>query len=289
MNKITSVLGALFCVLTINVCANARSLYFGVTPTSLGDSHDASVLYKKYKDLTKWLSEKIDNRIILTPYPNQCQLANALAKGRVDFALLDSGAYLHAKARDENVKQIALSLIKNPKTKGIKTFSYSYVVVDKDTKKVKSLKDLKGDSIAFSNPSSMRSFIFPALYLEQQGVNYKTYFSQYFFKNSPRIVLKLVGEGLIGAGVVSEFDLENNPSLAKKVKPILIIRGVPNPVVAVSENMPMSMVEKMTQSLPQVPRKALKWLALEGFNTNYNHYYDPDYAAIRHNNLVPNC
>lgn len=120
---------------------------------SVYQTDKASVIHKKFKPLTDYLSNKVSEisgsqtQIKLKIFKTYQEANEALVSGEVDFARFGPASYILAKEREPNIKLLAMEEKKE------KNRFYGYIVV-KNNSSYKTLSDLKNHSFAFGNIDS---------------------------------------------------------------------------------------------------------------------------------------
>ncbi len=106
-----------------------------------------AVMHKRLKPLTKYLSKRLNKRVILKLSPNMGAAINEAAKGMVDIAYLTPVAYL--RAHEKGNAQLIVKTV----TKG--KASFKLVIVVKENSPIKTVQDLQGKSFAFGDKRAL--------------------------------------------------------------------------------------------------------------------------------------
>lgn len=106
-----------------------------------------AVMHKRLKPLTKYLSKKLNKKVVLKLSPNMGAAINEAAAGAVDISYLTPVAYLRAHKKG-NAQLIAKTV-----TKG--KASFKLMIVVKENSPIKSIEDLQGKSFAFGDKRAL--------------------------------------------------------------------------------------------------------------------------------------
>jgi len=141
--KIFSNLFLLFLILFYSNSSMANDeLVFGSVAMDI-----PAVMHQRLKPLTKYLSKRLNKKVVLKLSPNMGAAINEAAKGTVDIAYLTPVAYL--RAHDKGGAQLIVKTV----TKG--KASFKLMIVVKEDSPIKSVKDLQGKSFAFGDERAL--------------------------------------------------------------------------------------------------------------------------------------
>ena len=147
--------------------------------------------------LIDYLQAGLGRPVRMISYPGYNDVLVTLGGGGIDLAILPPIVNLHAT-------EAGLS---RPLAYGIYptgTYTYrAYVLARKDDPKIKDVKDLKGQKIAFVDMSSASGYVFPKLALQEAGVGPKDVVDV-FAGNHPA-ALKALDSGQVAAAAVYEL------------------------------------------------------------------------------------
>ena len=125
-----------------NVSAASDEIIFGSVAMDI-----PAVMHKRLKPLTKYLSEKLNKKVVLKLSSNMGAAINEAATGAVDISYLTPVAYLRAHKKG-NAQLIAKTV-----TKG--KASFKLMIVVKENSPIKSIEDLQGKSFAFGDKRAL--------------------------------------------------------------------------------------------------------------------------------------
>ncbi len=106
-----------------------------------------AVMHKRLKPLTKYLSKRLNKKVVLKLSPNMGAAINEAANGTVDIAYLTPVAYL--RAHEKGNAQLIVKTV----TKG--KASFKLMIVVKENSPIKSVKELQGKSFAFGDKRAL--------------------------------------------------------------------------------------------------------------------------------------
>lgn len=125
-----------------SISAASNEIVFGSVAMDI-----PAVMHKRLKPLTKYLSKRLNKKVVLKLSPNMGAAINETATGAVDISYLTPVAYLRAHKKG-NAQLIAKTV-----TKG--KASFKLMIVVKENSSIKSIKDLQGKSFAFGDEKAL--------------------------------------------------------------------------------------------------------------------------------------
>ncbi len=165
-------------------------------------------------------------------------LIEAMRSGQVDIAWLAPFAFVLA----ENTAgaKVLLKSIRHGKAN-----QYSAIVV-RDSSKFKTLQDLKGATIAWTDPSSSSGHITPKSSIIAEGVDPENFFSKQTFAGSHETLVLAVSNGSVDAGATFSDNAEgssgswtlfmkNAGPKAEKLRAVYVTPPMPSDTVSVSK------------------------------------------------------
>jgi phosphate/phosphite/phosphonate ABC transporter binding protein len=254
------------------------TVYFGVNPRD-----NPRIMYEKYQPLLDYLSATTPYSYELVLKKSYDDTVNALASGETDVALLGPLTYLEARA-----KGAAVCILKPRGADG--NAQYRSVIIKRKDDPLKSLSDLKGQSVAFASSRSTSGNLVPRYLLANSGIHLDelTGYANFDFHDS---VVKAVLKGQFRAGAVRD-------SVARKyvrlgIETIAESEAIPTGPVVVGPGVHSSVVESIKRALlalnpsDDAGRKILNRLD-EDFRNGFAEASDADYQGIRSQiNAVP--
>lgn len=170
--------------------------------------------YVYYERLHKYIEKKLEHPVQLVDRENYDEMNKLLESGGVDAAFVCAGPYVEGKSR------FGMELLAMPLVKG-KPVYHSYLIVHRDSS-IKSLKDLRGKSFAFTDPKSNSGKLVPTYMLAKMRETPERYFSRIDYTYGHDKSIRAVGEKLVdGAAVDSliwEYAALKSPELTDKTR-----------------------------------------------------------------------
>lgn len=172
--------------------------------------------YVYYQRLQKYIEKKLGRPVQLVDRGNYDEMNGLMESGNVDAAFVCAGPYVEGKAK------FGMELLAMPLVKG-RPIYYSYLIVHKDSP-IKSLKELRGKTFAFTDPKSNSGKLVPTYMLAKIKETPESYFSRFEFTYGHDKSIRAVAEKLVdGAAVDSliwEYAALKTPELTNQTKVI---------------------------------------------------------------------
>lgn len=167
-----------------------------------------------YRKIADYLGEKLGRPAILIQRKSYNEISTLMMNGGADVALLSSGAYL-TYGHVGGIEAIAMQ-----ERMGV-PYYYGYLVVNRDSN-MKDIRDLRGKSVAITDPTSYSSYIFMSRKLAELGETPEHLFGHYVYTYNHENSLKAVINRVVDAAAVNSLAYEraklNNPELADSLQ-----------------------------------------------------------------------
>lgn len=180
-------------------------------------------------------------------------VVEAMRAGHADLAFLAALPYVLAR------EYAGAKVLLASKVHG-NTFYYSRIFVRKDSG-IKRLQDLKGKTIAFTDPVSSSGFLYPlALFIEKgliaKGADPKTFFKEVYFAGGYEQAIRSLANGFVDAAAVSQYapEVYLTPEQLQQVTWIAENGPVPTFCVAVGKDLPKESAAKLKAALLELNR-----------------------------------
>jgi len=121
---------------------NAKELKFGSVAMDI-----PAVMHKKLTPMTDYLSQAIEQPVLLRLSPNMASAIDAVASDSVDLAYLTPVAYL--KAHKKGQSEIIVKTVTNNKA------SFQLMIVVRQDSAIKTIADLAGSEFAFGDKAAL--------------------------------------------------------------------------------------------------------------------------------------
>lgn len=172
--------------------------------------------FSLYEELLKYIEEKAGYKIKLKQRRTYKEVNDLLKEGKLDFALVCTGAYLVAQ------KEFNLELLAAPVIEG-KTFYQAYIIVNRNSSLV-NFSDLRGKSFAFTDPLSNTGYSYVIKLLKDKNTAPEEFFNRTIFTyahdNSIQAVSRNLVDGATVDGLVFDYLKEKTPERVEQLKVI---------------------------------------------------------------------
>ena len=188
--------------------------------------------FSMYHQLVKRICEDVGYRDTFVLRPSYGALLRAMEQGQVDVAFVCTGPYIRARPK--------FKLLVRPEFEdGLEYFSALIVPASSPAK---TLDDLRGATIGFSDPESFTGCIVPCVELADRGLHPKSFFKKVVFTGSHERSIQAVDRGIVDAAAVHSIvwasARREEPSLAEDVKMIWSSDAYGRPPVIVPASVP---------------------------------------------------
>ncbi|XOS91727.1 phosphate/phosphite/phosphonate ABC transporter substrate-binding protein [Brevibacillus laterosporus] len=210
---------------------NSEPFPIRVAISSVLSPSDTVMYYRKIAD---YLGEKLNRPAILIQRKSYHELSMLMMNGGADIALLSSGAYLTYK-QVEGFEAIAMQ-----ERMGV-PYYYGYLVVNRDSNII-DINNLRGKSVAITDPTSYSSYIFVSEKLADFGETPEHFFGSYVYTYNHENSLKAVIDRVVDAAAVNSLVYEQaklkNPELADTLQIIAKSEPTGTSPVVISSSLP---------------------------------------------------
>lgn len=215
-------------------------------------------LKKSTAVIAEKLSAEIQKKVEVLVPTSYGATAQGLISNKVHVAYMDSLPYILAS------QEADLDIIAVEKRNG--ETQYNSVFVVKKESSLKTLKDLKGQRIAFSSQTSTSGYLFPFKRLLdekliKQPSDLKTFFSQTIYAGGYDKALLAVLNGQADVAAVSDYAIEGAKAdlylTAEQRSQLQILTrtpGVPTHLIAISQKVPKATREKIRTALLKIAK-----------------------------------
>jgi len=236
-----------------------RPIRFGLTPVLLNTDLDLLTLLRRY------LESATGHSIELVTRRTYQEITALLVSGQLEAAWICG--YPFVKYREQ------LSLVAVPEWNGRPLYR-SYLIVGAE-REAESMRDLRGDIHAFSDPDSNSGYLVTRTLMFDLGLDPETFFRKTLFTYGHRNVVRAVASGLAQSGSVDgyvwEVLRETEPELVTRTRVLRKSELLGFPPVATSRAMASSpAIAALKQALLKMRdtadgRRVLHELRLTGF------------------------
>ncbi|MEM7064491.1 MAG: phosphate/phosphite/phosphonate ABC transporter substrate-binding protein [Cyanobacteria bacterium P01_B01_bin.77] len=174
---------------SVDTTANPSKLVVALLP-----DEDAATIIQDNQGLAQHLEESLDKEIELVVTTDYSSMIEAASNGRLDLAYFGPLSYVLAKTKSD-LEPFAARL------KGGST-SYTSIIIGNVEAGVDDVTDIEGTTVAFGDPASTSSRLFPELTLANQGLKSGEHYEAVFLGAHDAVALA-VQNGNAEAGGLS--------------------------------------------------------------------------------------
>lgn len=214
---------------------------------------------------------------------------SAMQVGKVDVAFFPPAAFVMAE------KKAGAQVILKSQFHG-KAQYYSAIITRQDSG-IKSLKDLRGRTFAFVDPTSASGAIYPKAMLMDAGLNPERDFSRMLYANGHDAVVLSVVKGKVDAGAAYCNDpqgkqsawstLLKDPKERAKIRILAVSKPIPADNLAVRKDLDAAIVRRIKKAFldlsatPEGRARIREIYHVDGFTTAQSRDYDSMREALR--------
>jgi phosphonate transport system substrate-binding protein len=123
------------------------------------------------------------------------------------------------------------------------------MIIVRDDSKIRSAGDMKGKRLAFVEKNTMAGYLLPIAYFKKNGIDYRTYFKEFYFTGTHEDVVYDILDRKADVGAVKSTILvrlaEEDPKVANGIFIISRTPPVPENSLAVRPDLSASLKEKI--------------------------------------------
>ncbi len=197
--------------------------------------------FSTYRHLVQRISRDIGRRDSFVLRPSYADVRRDLERGDLDVAFVCTGTYVHAR-RGGRVK-----LLVRPEFLGNRDYR-CYLIVPAHSNR-RSIDDLRGATIAYTDPESNTGCLVPSAVLAQRGLDSSKFFKKNIFTGSHDKSIQAVSLGLVDVAAVDSLvwlsSVDKDPALADKIKVMWMSPPFGAPPVVVPNGLDPNLVEQL--------------------------------------------
>ncbi|MBG9790128.1 phosphate/phosphite/phosphonate ABC transporter substrate-binding protein [Brevibacillus laterosporus] len=255
---------------------NSEPFPIRVAISSVLSPSDTVMYYRKIAD---YLGEKLNRPAILIQRKSYHELSMLMMNGGADIALLSSGAYQTYK-QVEGFEAIAMQ-----ERMGV-PYYYGYLVVNRDSNII-DINNLRGKSVAITDPTSYSSYIFVSEKLADFGETPEHFFGSYVYTYNHENSLKAVIDRVVDAAAVNSLVYEQtklkNPELADTLQIIAKSEPTGTSPVVISSSLPDEEKKIIRESFLTIHEQETIKPALQGLCIDRFVPFDPQLYDTAYN------
>ncbi len=237
----------------------------------------------RYLALFQYLSQRIGVPIRVKYAASYAQVVQDFSSKKIDAAFLGSFAYALVNARTP------LSILGRPEIRG-QSYYTGILFVRRDSR-INHIEELRNKTFCFVDKATTAGYIFPLLYLKNQGISRpEEFFGKIFFSGSHDASVLSVLNGDADAGVAKDLVLmeagEKDPRIALDLVMIATSPPVPTNGLCVRKNLDWDLKEDLQKILLEMDRdtgagEVLKRLGASRFLPTTDDDYKNLYEMVR--------
>ncbi|MBH5318843.1 phosphate/phosphite/phosphonate ABC transporter substrate-binding protein [Paenibacillus sp. GSMTC-2017] len=221
---------------------------------------------KYYKEISNYIGSKLNRPVILIQRKSYSEISMLMINGGADIALLSAGAFITYR----NVA--GLEAIAMQERMGLPYYQ-GYLVVNKESN-ITDIHELRGKSIAFTDPISYSGYIFIDQKLDHIGEDPEQFFGRHVYTYNHENSLLALLDKVVDAAAVNNLVLKNlelsNPEVAETLQIIEESATLGTGPVVVNNQMPSedkNRVKEIFLSMHEDPKmlKALEGLSIDRY------------------------
>lgn len=235
-----------------------------------------------YRGIAHYLSEQLGRPVILLQRKSYAEIALLLVNGGADMAFLSAGAYSiysNVEGTEPLVTQERMGV----------PFYQSYIIVAKDNP-VTSVIELKGATMAFTDPISYSGYLYFAGLLREKGETPEHFLDQFIYTYSHEKSLRAVSTKVVAAAsidsLIYEYALLKNPEIASNVKIIAVSPPIGTGPVVTGHTIDAEQRELLRNIFLQMHKDPLLKPILQGLLIDRFVPFQPELYEPMHNTVL---
>ena len=166
----------------------------------------------QYQPLEDYLKKELGREVELSVPTTYNAVVEAMVSGELDLAYFGGLTYVQARQRAD-VHPLFTEV--NPRTG---TTKYRSVIIVPADSNVRNVEDLRGEDFAFGSVSSTSGSLYPAIMLNQAGIDYRTDLGEVVYTGGHDTTAQAVANGRVAAGGLEDrilYDLQEEGIIGK--------------------------------------------------------------------------
>ncbi|MDQ3911570.1 MAG: phosphate/phosphite/phosphonate ABC transporter substrate-binding protein [Actinomycetota bacterium] len=182
-------------------------LRVGVVPNQNPESVEAN-----YEPFEEYLSEQLGWEVELTVPTSYSAVVEAMVNDQLDLAHFGGLSYVQARNRAD-VAPLVTEI--NPYTGDT---TYHSLIITPINSDVQEVSDLRGRDFAFGSASSTSGSLYPAIMLQDAGIDYRTDLGEFTYTGGHDATAQAVANGSVDGGGIEDrilYDLQEDGKVAR--------------------------------------------------------------------------
>jgi phosphonate transport system substrate-binding protein len=152
----------------------------------------------RYEPLGNYLSEQLGREVELSVPTSYPAVVEAMTSGELDLAYFGGLTYVQAR-NQADVTPLVTEV--NPRTGDT---TYRSIIIVPDQSGVQEVEEIEGRTFAFGSANSTSGSLYPAIMLEEAGIDYRTDLGEYTYTGGHDATAQAVSNGGVDAGGVED-------------------------------------------------------------------------------------
>jgi phosphonate transport system substrate-binding protein len=230
--------------------AQETSLKFGVVPFEAADR-----IRENYRPFVEYLSQKMGRKVEMFIATDYVGIIEALRAKQLDMVQLSPLPYVLAS---NQVKLLALYSPVEQRPAGQNGAYYQGVIIARKDSGIRTVKDLKGKTMAFVDPASTSGNLYPKELLMRNGIDPKRDLKNQIYAGNADAVTQAVFNKSVDAGALYENGMERSLKDADKIAQMRVVaktKPIPNGVLAIRADLPKPVISKFKAAMDEMVKK----------------------------------
>jgi phosphonate transport system substrate-binding protein len=205
----------------------------------------AEETFSAYRRLVGKICRDVGREEAFIVRPSYAAVRTALEKDEVDVAFVCTGTYVHSRSKGR------IELLVQPEF--LDDLEYRCVVIVRSQSPHKTLADLRGQVMAFTDPESNTGCLVPSATLVNRGFSPQSFFRKIIFTGSHDRSILAVAVGAVDVAAVDALiwrsAIRRDPSLTQRVRVIWQSEEFGPPPIVVPKSLPRDLADALRDAL----------------------------------------